>query len=61
VKNKSGQSAGSAWRVTGDHPIMQRPDKVFRGECARERAAVYSGVLTDQGYENVRVNMLPNP
>ena len=53
-------SAGSAFLVIGNHPVMRRPDKVFRGDNARGRAYVYASVLTDQGYENVGVEKLPN-
>lgn len=58
--SESVRASCSALRVVGDHPIMRRPDKVFRGENAEARAKVYASVLRDQGYENVTVAGMPN-
>ena len=46
------------YRVVGDHPVMQRPDREFTEEA---RARVYASLLVDQGYENVMVKLVVNP
>lgn len=41
--------------VRGDHPILKRPDKIFVGSDAPERAKSYFNELVEAGYENLEI------
>lgn len=44
--------------VMGDHPIFKRPDRVFVGEDANNRAEEYANELRKYNFENVEVRVI---
>lgn len=44
--------------VTGVHPVMDRPDQVFKGVDAGKLAISYSDELILAGYGNVQITQL---
>lgn len=43
------------WLVTGDHPILKRPDKYFD---SFDMVRVYTDRLVEHGYENVKMKQV---
>jgi len=46
------------WAVTGDHPVLARPDKF---DMTERESKDYADELKRLGYENVRVYPTQNP
>jgi len=41
-----------SWHVSGDHPILRRPDKTF---FLHQYARAYAALLKNAGYENIKI------
>lgn len=52
---EAGKAPTDKWEVKGDHPILPRPDKTFKGHGAQHAAYLYAAELLGAGYENVKV------